>query len=678
MNKNILHKYVYAWAIGAIFLSLGIFGYSLRAVEWFKAIPGDLCDERFNAVILEHLYGWVMGSYKSLWSPTFLFPFENMLAFSDNHFGSVWSYILLRLAGFGREVAFSGWYVIGNILNFVTAFYVMRRLAFNAFAAAVGAFVFAFALPVLAQEGHGQLNYRFAIPLAFLAFWLFLSKRRLIYLGLTAFWLMIQFYCSIYLGVFLIYQLLGSLAAFLLIKNKNFCLDIKIFWQQEKQKIKWFFGMLFVGSISTTLLLLAKYYTVAADYNFSRSFNEISSMLPRISSYLLADRSSLSSWVGGWISDTPYRHEHQMFFSIGVWCIMLYGVWSIWHERRNFDLGRVLAGSLVVLFLLTIQIGGISFYKLLFYVPGIGSVRAVSRIVLVMVLPISILVAIGCENLFAKNASKSFFIRSILVVFVTVLISGEVFFYKPYTTSIKMWQERQKELLSQMPAKLSSSNILFVTQKDHEPFCMTELDGMILAQDLKLSTLNGYSGNMPPGYFLPNNCIAVSARLLQYIKFRKLKNYPVAEFTNNIIQINKNVCPYLATEVNDYAISSEVAKNINLQLSGATTGGKFVGNIIVTNKSKINFNSLSTKGNFYLSYRFVSLGALPVSKQFEWDARIELFAKIIPGQSIAVPVEINLPTAPGKYLLEASMVQEGVAWLHNFGMIIPRRKFIIH
>ena len=57
-------------------------------------IPGDLGDARFNSVILEHLYQWVTGTAPKLWSPRFFYPFENTLAFSDNHFASGFAYIV--------------------------------------------------------------------------------------------------------------------------------------------------------------------------------------------------------------------------------------------------------------------------------------------------------------------------------------------------------------------------------------------------------------------------------------------------------------------------------------------------------------------------------------------------------------------------------------------------------
>ena len=155
----------------ALFGAVGLFGYVLRSVGWFTEIPGDLGDARFNSVVLEHLFLWTRGLTEGLWDPGYFYPFDNTLAFSDNHFGSGIIYVLSRYVGIDRIASFQIWFVFGNILNLISAYYVLRKLGFSTFAAGLGAFVFAFALPVLAKEGHAQLVYRFASPLALLAFW---------------------------------------------------------------------------------------------------------------------------------------------------------------------------------------------------------------------------------------------------------------------------------------------------------------------------------------------------------------------------------------------------------------------------------------------------------------------------------------------------------------------------
>ena len=64
-----------------------------------------------------------------------------------------------------------------------------------------------------------------------------------------------------------------------------------------------------------------------------------------------------------------------------------------------------------------------------------------------------------------------------------------------------------------MAGSVSPNDILFVSSKNNAQYFLAELDGMILAQDLKIPTLNGYSGNVPAGHIQANPCGRVEDRI---------------------------------------------------------------------------------------------------------------------------------------------------------------------
>lgn len=68
------------------------------------------------------------------------------------------------------------------------------------------------------------------------------------------------------------------------------------------------------------------YQSVSTDYRLSRPLDALDPLIPRLSSYLLADRSVLSSWLGSGVPDFPTRPEHQMFVGIGVLALAFLGV----------------------------------------------------------------------------------------------------------------------------------------------------------------------------------------------------------------------------------------------------------------------------------------------------------------------------------------------------------------
>ena len=510
-----------------LLFSIGLFGYLLPAVGNFSMIPGDLGDARFNSVVLEHGYQWLTGQAAQLWSPSFFYPYERVLGLSDNHFGSGWSYSLLRSFGLPREMAYSGWYVFGFLLNFIACGWVLRQAKFSPLASAMGAFVFTFALPVLHQEGHAQLVYRFAIPMACLCWYRALLQRDWMSAAQTIFWCAVQFMCSVYLGVFLAYCLAAMLLAFLLLRFfdqspivENQSLENRAvrrglpsdqcacskFWA-------WLWYVIAIAGIVSVFLLLRQYKLIASDYQLARPIEDLRSLIPTLQSYLLADNSGLTGWIGAWLSNFSTRSEHQLFVGLGVLIFSLLGAWVTRFGRMFFVTWLLLIG-------LTLMIADRSLYLWLLKIPGFDAIRAVSRIILVMLFPVAVLVATGVDRLLRLTLSRGMLLRILLTVAMMSCLTLETIYYVPHHAAVQTWQDRQRGLRSLIRDELPSDTILFVTQRKAEPFYITELDAMIYAQDHQLATLNGYSGSTPAGYAAPDPCLPSDARLSAYFAFR--------------------------------------------------------------------------------------------------------------------------------------------------------------
>ena len=536
-----------------LFGCLGFFGYLMPSVDWFRATPGDLADGRFNSVILEHLFGWLSGRWADLWSPGFFYPNQGALAFSDNHFGSAFPYILLRWLGFIREEAFSGWYVIGCSLNFFVSYIVLRKLHFSIFAASAGAFVFSFSLPALAQSGHAQLTYRFAIPLAFYEFWNVVNKRKINALGFLAFWVCVQFYCSIYLGMFLIFLLIASIIASMPLLKNSFTRGLIQSWAGLKKSSKISFISLMNASAIALFYLLQKYQEVASNFGFEGSKWEAQQMLPRLESYLVADQSPLSSFVGSWFKEIPYRSEHQLFFGIGVSIFFFVGCIVPWFKFFNRNrpyandqnaIGKVAIFTFLILFLLTLKfgVGGgrlASIYEYFFAIPGILSIRAVTRMVLVLGLPVAIIVALGCDGLLNRIRQTSHLKQLFLSIFIAILLSIEVIFFIKYSAPYETWVKRKSDLTALLPSTIPLKSILFINHHGSGPWYMTEVDAMVIAQDMGIPTINGYSGKFPPGHHHTtlSSCIPYMSRLNAYGKFNSLSEEQTNSFAKNVIEI---------------------------------------------------------------------------------------------------------------------------------------------
>jgi hypothetical protein len=116
------------------------------------------------------------------------------------------------------------------------------------------------------------------------------------------------------------------------------------------------------------------------------------------------------------------------------------------------------------------------------------------------------------------------------------------------------------------------------------------------------------------------------------------------------------------------------AKQIALAIKTTVSNKNIEAHIGIHNNSSAYFKTISATGqNVRLSWRFV-----PLSKKDNrlsepgWDTRKDLFWSIPPNESRGIDIEARAPSplVPGNYLFEVSLVQEGVAWLHDLGMPI--------
>lgn len=511
-------------SIFLLFFALSLFGHYLPSIDWFRAIPGYIVDPRLNSVFLEHLYGWVTGRWPELWSPIFFYPFQNVLGFSDNHFGSGIIYIIFRSFDLSREMAMSAWIVVGGILNFLCCFWVLKKLNFHIFAASAGAFVFASALPALSAPDHAQLIYRFATPLAFYYFWQVIKDGNIQKVGWFFLWIAEQFYCSIYLGVFLVYLLTVCFLAYWLISQENILKLPLNSWNSLNVTNKILTLSFTLIGILFTSILLFKYHNISNTYQLHWSPQEIEANFPQFTSYF---------WFG------------RSFLGFGLIFAYLVSSLLIWGKMINDSqllLGKVTSISFILLLLMVIKIGDASFYYLILNIPGINAIRGMYRIVFIDLLLGAILVAILCDYIFYKVKKYSIYIRFTSILLVTFLLSFETVTSPSLKlhTSHTSWQERVsglKKLLSD--SLIDSTKVLNINQFFLTENALSEIDAMILSQDLGIPTLNGFSGHSVPGY-THNPCYSAADKLEAFVKFNPSLGKTADSIESNLIQINAN------------------------------------------------------------------------------------------------------------------------------------------
>jgi hypothetical protein len=230
-----------------------------------------------------------------------------------------------------------------------------------------------------------------------------------------------------------------------------------------------------------------------------------------------------------------------------------------------------------------------------------------------------------------------------------------------------------------LPSKDPSNSVLFVQLPPDTPFFAIELDAMILAQDVGIPTLNGYSGNFPPGYYVPTVCQSFNGRLKAYGQFRNASVDFISAIHDRILTLSQAPCPS-ALEIEAGVIDPELARNLLVTISNVSIKDKsLVIETTIKNNSVKVFTTVNDKGPIRLSSRIYksNLGNNSVAIP-GWDSRLDLYFSLRPGESKIVEMPFEKPTEGASYSVEVSLVQEGVVWLHDLGMPIGSKKIEIH
>jgi hypothetical protein len=675
-NRPVISLWPLCLLIGGILLV------ALRQSDYFRAIPGDLADARFNNLILEHLFRWVTGKDSSLWSPGFYYPYKGVLAFSDNHFGSGAIYILLRLLGCGPDLAFIGWYTFAFPLNYLCCYYALRKMGLSVPGSAVGAFIFSFTYNVSAQAGHAQLGYRFAIPLATLAWRHFAESANLRQLAVLVFWVVVQFYCSIYMGYFLLLLLIGYFIAQLLLcpdaggyRSHSAFLRCLGNLRPRHDAVNLF---TIVACLVALAVMLYPYLHYSRLYGFQRDYAETQTMLPRLKSYFLADEALLWGKVSLRIKHIPMRWEHQMFWGLGAWVLM---ITALLRARNHRNMSALIA--LIFMIVLTVSWKDHSLYTLIHDLPLANAIRAVARIGIVMDFPVAILAAGGFDWLmFSSPRRRLKMVAAMTVVALTVVE------YATYTTnrvSMEEWRERLATLVARVSGPLPGDAIIYVPERSDERPFLNELDGMNLAQVLDRNTLNGYSGNWPVGF--PERdldpCFVVNNRLSGYAVLMGLGYADYAALVKRVVVIGSDVtCQPLSTLSGRTHFRGELPKSLipKLVLTVDDVGlqhGTLMATLSIQNDSTDVLPSVSDDYRpARFSWRFVPIGTT-MGENDNWVTRKDLLQDVPAGKTERFDIYVDPPSQSGKYHLEVTMVQENVMWFQNAGMPIAKSTQVI-
>jgi len=180
----------------------------------------ELGDSRLNT----YLQAWVTHALTTnpaqLFNTNMYYPTKNTLAGSENLLGNQWLFAPVYLIS-GNPVLATNLVILASFfLSALTMYLLVRTITQEPMGAGMAGFVYAFALPRVAQMDHMQLLSMQWIPLIVLFLYLFALRRRTSELMAVCGFLTLQILCSLYLGYLAVLVAGCYLAAVVLIRRE--------------------------------------------------------------------------------------------------------------------------------------------------------------------------------------------------------------------------------------------------------------------------------------------------------------------------------------------------------------------------------------------------------------------------------------------------------------------------
>jgi hypothetical protein len=644
------------------------------------AVPGDPGDARFNIYVLEHTYQWVSGRVADLFSPPMYYPYPFTLFFSDCHFATSFIYALMRSIGLSEYRAFSAWVVIGYFTTMWATYYALARASFHPVACAIAASLFAFSLPSLAQLGHPQLSFRCGVPMAILYLWR-MRERADSSSGLVAInWLALQLLASVYIGIFLALLMAAYVVAELCMGGKGLGATIgevrrsasgTVAGQARRR------GLLLLVTTAIWLAAgaqLAGHLAASRLYDLSRDWMEVATMLPRPASYFMMD--ALPDWptlhsLGG--QSVPMRHEHQMFPGLGAFLCFLVGIVRLGTDWRSLPNGRLAVGMLaafVALLALTTSLHGISLYRLIYHLPGLGALRAVARISVVLAFPVAVVGAVGLYSL--CRCRQRIWHLAAVALGATIFIDTALL--KKRTFSEKGDAARIASMVAGARSKANGIRhpILAVIEAPTATRINVrlDLDAMMASQQLNWPTIHGRSGFAPMGRPAVPNCDVAAEQISQFAVWSTLKARPIAEplkdLLNRMVFLGAAGCP-LPVPFGSPPSAAAPAQIVLEEVALRRKCGRVNLTIRIKNLTDERVAKWS-EAPVRLSWRFVDVDDPSWEEKF--TPRSPIAEDLPPFGEAVQTIETDEPERPGRYRLQVSLVAEGLFWFHDRGMKI--------
>lgn len=505
----------------------GIFGAVLFTVElwFFRAVvfKGELIggDTPISLLLCDHWYdvvakGFAFNELRAFW------PLNRWLGASDMMLGEGIFHTLFRLCGADIFTAYNFTVILTHFMGVVFLWKALDELKVERFYILIAELISFFSCSYAALIMHAQfISYSYWAGFLFFAikWWKHRNdeksgKRIGFSVGIT-FFLGISFLTAIYSGYVLVLFSVCFGILFLVITRRTGSTFRWISGHIPEMMIVILLQSAWVIPVIMVHLpvreLISGGYSDAELRLFSAGFSDI---FRTISSSPLEKlyASSIKRYV-------PQEYEYFAYTAnIEASCgypfinaILFLG--SGLHALKTIKSGRSERKKGVVTMWLTVLIMLCVFLKawdhsiweyIRFLVPGGNALRALARVMGLMTLPMGVTVAAGMEMMLGKvfavrNISKNIkIIAGALLIALMIYVNKADLFTQGAISDYRAY-------LDNVPDPPKDCRVMMIlTSEDPSYYYDTQTDSWLIAIQKNLMTVNGYSGNMPPGWNIAN------------------------------------------------------------------------------------------------------------------------------------------------------------------------------
>lgn len=477
----------------------------------FDLITGDPGDARMYIALLEH-WRAVFSGHAAFASPNFFAPQTGVLGYSDCLFLYVPEFLIFRLLGCDRYLAFEFTLIAVRLIGFFALYLLLRRkLRLDPFPSLAGACLFSISHIYYYSAGHPQLAAVAFVPvLALLLFHYFeLPERRAWSLWSAAVLFGLLFFTGYYIAFFCALGCMTIFASWVILEMAGDRAGLSRMLRLRAPRLARDFGIA-LAVFGVALAPFLYVYLPVLRGTGGRVFAEIEGFVHSFREvFNVSDTNVVWGRLMARVYDWPmYRmgETNRGFTPVSVIVAIAIGCLSLraWRNRRLRNCSLLTGVSCAVLYGLSVSFfTWIPWWFVYEFVPGAGAIRVPNRINQVIALGIAVLCAIALQCLTAWAQKFDSGLRAAAVAASVALAVFLLIEQADSSGQARISRAQEHRLFGQVPAPPSACrNFFLVNPRIPEPPVVGQVDAMLIAREKNLPTVDGYSGWRAPGWKL--------------------------------------------------------------------------------------------------------------------------------------------------------------------------------